>query len=59
MGAQEGYTVREQPLGGDVVVLTRREVDRWLRKRDIDVLGPEQIEAVHEAARRSTTWTGK
>ena len=56
MGAREGYTVREQPPGGDVVVLTRREVDRWLGKCSTDVLSPEQVEEVHEAARRSTTW---
>ena len=58
MGAQEGFTVREQPPGGDVVVLKRREVDRWLRKRDTGVLTLEQVEAVHDAARRSTTWHG-
>ena len=59
MGAQEGYTVREQPPGGDVVVLTRREVDQWLRKREGADLGPEQVEAVHDAARRSTTWVNQ
>ncbi len=56
MGAQEGFTIREQPPGGDVHVMTRREVDRWLRKRDIGVLNLGQVEAVHDAARRSTTW---
>ena len=56
MGAQEGYTVKEQPPGGDVHVLTRREVDRWLRKRDTGALSPEQIEVIHGAARRSITW---
>lgn len=55
-GRARGFTVREQPPGGDVVVLTRREVDRWLRKRDTEVFSPEQVEAVHETARRSTTW---
>jgi len=56
MGAHEGFTVKEQPPGGDVHVLTRREVDRWLRMRPGDVLDPAQVEAVHDAARRSTTW---
>ena len=56
IGAHRGFTVREQPPGGDVHVLTRREVDRWLRKRDAGVLGPLQVEAVHDAARRSDTW---
>ena len=58
MGAHEGFTVREQPPGGDVVVLTRREVDRWLRKRPVGALCAEEVEAVHEAARRSNTWVG-
>lgn len=40
MGAHEGFTVREQPPGGDVRVMTRREVDRWLRNRDPGVLSP-------------------
>jgi len=57
LGAREGFTVKEQPPGGDVHVTTRREVDRWLRKRDPGVLLQEQVEAVHEVARRSTTWS--
>ena len=57
MGAHKGFTVREQPPGGDVNVVTRKDVDRWLRRRDADVLGPEQVEAVHGAARRSDTWS--
>jgi len=56
MGAHEGFTVKEQPPGGDVHVLTRREVDKWLRSQPSDLLNPEQVEAVHDAARRSTTW---
>jgi len=56
MGAHEGFTVKEQPPGGDVHVMTRREVDRWLRKRDAGVLSPGQVEAVHTTARRSTVW---
>ncbi len=58
MGAHEGFTVKEQPPGGDVHVMTRREVDRWLRNRGAGVLRQEQVEAVHDAARRSTTWVG-
>jgi len=56
MGAHEGFTVKEQAPGGDVHVMTRKDVDRWLRGRDTGVLGPGQVEAVHDAARRSTTW---
>lgn len=58
MGAHEGFTVREQPPGGDVYVLTRKDVDRWLRNRDATVLSPAQVQVVHDAARRSTTWAG-
>lgn len=57
MGAQGGYPVREQPPGGDVHVLTRREIDRWLGKRNTVVLTSAQVNAVHDAAKRSTTWT--
>ncbi len=57
MGAHEGFTVKEQPPGGDVHVMTRREVDKWLRNRSVDVLDTRQVEAVHGAARRSTTWS--
>ena len=56
MGAHEGFTVKEQPPGGDVHVITRREIDRWLRRRAADGLTPGQVEAVHDVARRSTTW---
>lgn len=56
MGAHEGFTVREQPPGGDVHVMTRKELGRWLRNQDAGVLSAEQVEVVHDAARRSTTW---
>ena len=56
VGAPEGCTVKEQPPGGDVHVMTRREVDRWLRDRGVGVLSLERVQTVHDAARRSTTW---
>ena len=56
MGAQEGYTIREQPPGGDVHVLTRCEVDRWLRNRETGVLSQKEALVVYDAARRSTAW---
>jgi len=58
MGAREGFTVREQPPGGDIHVVTRRGVDRWLSRRPVGVLGAEQVKAVHEQARRWVTWVG-
>jgi hypothetical protein len=56
MGAQKGFTVREQPPGGDVNVVTRRDLVRWLRRRPSGALKPDQSKALYEAARRSTTW---
>jgi hypothetical protein len=47
------FTVRTPPV--DVVVINRMAVDGWLRRRP-EVLSPEQVAAVFEAARRSTTW---
>jgi hypothetical protein len=54
---REKFTVKSQPPGGDVHVLTRRKVADWLSHRGT-VLSPEQVAAVFEVARRSTTWAG-
>jgi hypothetical protein len=51
------FTVKSQPPGGDVQVLARRKVADWLSQRGT-VLTTEQVDAVFEVARRSTTWTG-
>jgi hypothetical protein len=51
------FTVKSQPPGGDVYVLTRRTVTDWLSQRGT-VLSPAQVGAVFEVARRSTTWVG-
>lgn len=56
MGAQGGFSVREQPPGGDVHVLTRRSVEPWLRRRPAGALSSNQAQTLYEAARRSTTW---
>jgi hypothetical protein len=56
MGAHAGFTVREQPPGGDVHVLTRSGVEPWLRRRPAGALSANQARTLYEAARRSTTW---
>lgn len=45
--------VRQQPA--DVVVVRRKDVAKWLRKRPA-VLSAVDVEAIYEQARRSTTW---
>jgi hypothetical protein len=55
IGAQGGFTIREQPTDGRVVVVTRKKIANYLSARPV-TLRPEQIEAIHQAARRSTTW---
>lgn len=57
VGAQRGWTIKSQPPGGDVHVLTRKQVADWLLQRG-RVLPAEQVETLFEIARRSTTWTG-
>lgn len=57
VGARD-LTVRSQPAGGDVHLLSGRTIDRWLRSRPVGVLTAAQVGAVHERARRSTTWGG-
>lgn len=55
MGARKGFTIRTQPDDGAVVVMTRREIARWLDKRP-EVLTSEEVEAIYAVARRSDTW---
>ena len=54
-GADGGFTVKRQPAT-DVVVLTRRETAKWLSRRP-DTLTVEQVNAIYDHARRSTTWS--
>jgi hypothetical protein len=49
----EKVVVKERPEG--VHVVERIHLSRWLRRRPGD-LGPETLDALFEAARRSTTW---
>lgn len=55
MGARKGFTVKAQPPDGAVIVITRREVAKWLAKRPV-VLTDVQVEALYAVARRSETW---
>lgn len=55
MGAQKGFTVREQPPGGDVHVVVRRDIARWLRHRPTGALNAAQTKILYDTARRSTT----
>lgn len=49
----KSVTVKAQPDG--VTVVPRMQLARWLRRHG-DILTDDTIEAVHEVARRSTTW---
>lgn len=55
MGAHRGFTVKAQPEDGAVVVLTRRELRRWLGRQDVR-LTDEQVRALYAVARRPGTW---
>ena len=56
VGARGGFTVKAQPADGAVAVVHGRGVARFLRSRPT-CLDLRQIDAIHEVARRSTTWT--
>lgn len=55
MGATGGFRIKSQPPDGDVVVMTRKEVAKWLARRP-EVLTDEQVETIYAVARRSDTW---
>ncbi|MBB1049343.1 NERD domain-containing protein [Dietzia cercidiphylli] len=55
VGAQRGFTVKTQPAGGAVRVIPRRRIRRFLTSRP-QRLGLRETDAIHEVARRSTTW---
>ena len=52
-GTVPQITVKGMPE--HVMVLNRLDVPRWFKRRE-PVLTPEQVEALFEVARRSTTW---
>jgi hypothetical protein len=55
VGAHGGYKIKEQPPGGDVYVLARKELVKWLHRRP-QTLTDTQVGTLFLAARRSTTW---
>lgn len=57
MGAHRGMTVKRQPEDGAVVVVQRRRISQHLAGRP-PRLGEREVQAIYDAARRSTTWQG-
>lgn len=55
VGVRGGLTVKAQPADGAVVVVPRRKMARFLQTQPTR-LGLREIDAIHEVARRSTTW---
>ena len=55
VGAHEGFKVKEQPQGGLVHVVARRNLAHWLTERPSCLSGWE-IDCLFAHARRSTTW---
>lgn len=55
VGARRGFTVRAQPADGAVAVVPRRGIGRFLKAQP-PRLGLREIDAIHEVARRSSTW---
>lgn len=55
MGAQRGFTVREQPTDGAVAVVTRRQISHHLLAQP-ERLSLREAMAIFDVARRSTTW---
>ena len=57
MGARKGFTVKEQPADGSVHVVTRKQIDVWLRRRR-STLNAWEISAIFDVARRPEIWCG-
>jgi hypothetical protein len=55
VGAHRGFTVKQQPRDGAVVVVARRRLAGYLRGLPAR-LDARQVEAIGDIARRSTTW---
>lgn len=55
MGAQKGLKIKSQPKDGMVFVVARRRIAFHLARQP-KRLSSQTVEAIYEAARRSTTW---
>lgn len=55
VGANRGFTIKSQPADGAVTVVPYRGIKRFFRNRP-QRLSLREIDAIHEVARRSTTW---
>lgn len=57
VGARRGMKVKSQPEDGKVLVLTRRQLVRWLQKQP-QRLSNVDVERIYAHARRAETWRG-
>lgn len=55
MGGHKGFTIKEQPADGQVVVVQRRRISQYLSGLP-ERLNAREITAIFEVARRPTTW---
>lgn len=55
VGAHRGFTVKQQPRDGAVVVVARRRLAAYLQRLPAR-LDARQVEAIGDVARRSSTW---
>lgn len=55
VGDQRGITVKEQPRDGEVHVVARKKITKYLTSLP-PRLSPDEVDALHILACRSTTW---
>ena len=55
VGARRGFTVKAHPADGAVAVVPRRGINRFLKAQP-HRFNLREIDAIHEVARRSSTW---
>ncbi|HET7475922.1 MAG TPA: nuclease-related domain-containing protein [Dermatophilaceae bacterium] len=55
IGAHKGFKIKKQPEDGEVVIVQRRRISRYVENLPRR-LTDREIDAIYELARRSTTW---
>jgi Nuclease-related domain len=55
VGAHKGFKIKKQPEDGEVVIVQRRRIRQYVQQLP-NRLTAREIDAIHDAARRSTTW---